>query len=179
VNFRILFCQFIVILLLHYCVAYADERATEYKIKTAYLYNFAKFVKWPENRFISPNSDINICILENNPFKPFIHILNRKKAQGRRFNVITRPDTTQLKQCHMVFIPRSFTGDYKTVLKQTQALPILTIGEDTAFIHNGGIIAFIVQRDTVGFILNLDNAATANLTVSAKLAEVAKQVITK
>ena len=41
-----------------------DPKKLEYKVKAAYLYNFTKFVKWPDEAFDpSPDSPLNICIL--------------------------------------------------------------------------------------------------------------------
>jgi len=40
------------------------ERAlSEYEVKAAYVYNFAKFVEWPENAFRLNNSPLTIGII--------------------------------------------------------------------------------------------------------------------
>lgn len=166
-------------LLLTISAVQAVDRAAEYKIKTAYLYNFAKFVKWPEDRFDSSDSKINICIINDNPFGNIINVLHRKTAQGRQFNLKINPTEYELNTCHMMFFPRSFTEEHKMILNKIKTLPVVTVGEGSEFAEHGGIIAFVVQSNTVTFELNLDSATTANISVSSKLAEVASRVITK
>jgi len=45
-----------------------DLVAKEYQIKAAYLYNFAKFVEWPENSFTNGQAPLVIGVLGENPF---------------------------------------------------------------------------------------------------------------
>ena len=41
---------------------------SEYQVKAAFLFNFAKFVDWPSAAFSSVQSPINLCILGDDPF---------------------------------------------------------------------------------------------------------------
>src|SRR5579862_4491440 len=40
----------------------------EYRLKFAFLYNFARFVDWPADAFSSPQAPLNICIIGRDPF---------------------------------------------------------------------------------------------------------------
>jgi hypothetical protein len=40
----------------------------EYQVKAAFLYNFAKFVEWPQGTFATPHDPIGICIVGQSPF---------------------------------------------------------------------------------------------------------------
>ena len=40
----------------------------EYELKAAFLYNFTKFVEWPEQSFKTADDPIAICILGENSF---------------------------------------------------------------------------------------------------------------
>jgi len=44
------------------------QAADEYRIKAAFLYNFAKFVEWPAQAFKSPSDPIVIGVLGTDPF---------------------------------------------------------------------------------------------------------------
>src|SRR5688572_24355544 len=46
----------------------AQTPNVEYRIKAAYLFNFAKFVSWPAENFTSPDAPIIIGILGKDPF---------------------------------------------------------------------------------------------------------------
>ncbi len=39
-----------------------------YKVKTAFLFNFAKFIEWPASSFATPQSPFAICVLGQDPF---------------------------------------------------------------------------------------------------------------
>jgi len=45
-----------------------DDMAGEYLVKAAFLYNFAKFVEWPEEAFYDDRSPLTLCILGEDPF---------------------------------------------------------------------------------------------------------------
>src|SRR5215813_3938676 len=48
--------------------AQEDSQPTEYQIKAAFIFNFAKFVEWPSETFPKPSSPIVVGVLGENPF---------------------------------------------------------------------------------------------------------------
>jgi hypothetical protein len=57
----------------------------EYKVKAAFLYNFTKFVEWPQQAFRSPGDPLTICILGENPFgSALTEMANASTLNGRR-----------------------------------------------------------------------------------------------
>ena len=59
----------------------AQEAALpEYKIKSIFLYNFAKFIKWPSGRFETPAAPLVIGIYGKNPFHNFVKDLEEKSV---------------------------------------------------------------------------------------------------
>jgi hypothetical protein len=47
---------------------HAQDSASEYQVKAAYLFNFLKFVEWPEEAFTDPLAPIVIGIAGDDPF---------------------------------------------------------------------------------------------------------------
>ncbi len=47
-------------MLLHTATA---QSATEYQVKAAFLFNFAKFVEWPADAFPTADTPLQICVL--------------------------------------------------------------------------------------------------------------------
>ncbi len=70
-------------LLFSSCLA-ADDGNLEYKVKAGYLYNFTKFVTWPESK--SPT--FNLCLLGSDPFGDAIDPIEEKSAFARPIKVI-------------------------------------------------------------------------------------------
>ena len=52
----------------------ADDANLEYKIKAGYLYNFTKFITWPEVN----GATFNLCILGADPFGALIDPIQKK-----------------------------------------------------------------------------------------------------
>ena len=61
-----------------------DSTAIEYRVKAVCLYNFAKYVKWPDAAFAKADTPINLCILGTNPFGELFNDVQGKTAQNRR-----------------------------------------------------------------------------------------------
>ena len=65
---------------------FADEAssALEYKVKAVVLFNFAKYVKWPEKTFSNATDPIQVCILGKSPFGDIFQSPEApKEAQNR------------------------------------------------------------------------------------------------
>src|SRR5260370_33307144 len=65
-----------------------SSNSSEYLIKAGFIFNFAKFVEWPQTTFAQPDSPIVIGILGTDPFGAIIdQIVQDKKIGGRGFVV--------------------------------------------------------------------------------------------
>ena len=60
-----------------------DYTTREYKIKAAFLYNFAKFVEWPEDSFSGDRSHLSVCIVGKDPFGEEIEFIKGKTVRNR------------------------------------------------------------------------------------------------
>src|SRR5689334_1690426 len=62
---------------------------SEYEVKAAFLFNFTKFVEWPESVFSDPQAPIVIGIIGDDPFGDSLRrIVAGQKAQGRAILII-------------------------------------------------------------------------------------------
>jgi hypothetical protein len=77
---------------------------SEYQVKAAFLYNFLKFVEWPEGNSTVPNAPIKLCILGNDPFGNIMNGFKDKQAAGKKVVVMQLRSTTGISGCQAVFI---------------------------------------------------------------------------
>jgi bifunctional DNA-binding transcriptional regulator/antitoxin component of YhaV-PrlF toxin-antitoxin module len=66
--------------------AYPESKSAqynEYAVKAAYMYNFLKFVDWPEEKMASNGNQIIIGIIGEDPFGADADILKDKKVEER------------------------------------------------------------------------------------------------
>ena len=153
----------------------AAEEAPEYHVKAAFLLNFTKFVDWPAGAFAGADSPIDICILGDDPFgKVLDQMVADEVVGGRRLTAHRIKQLPPPKLCQVVFGGKSG----KELVKILPALGpgVLTVGEGEGFIHEGGMIAFVIENRRVRFEINQRAAANAGIRLSSRLLSVAKSV---
>ncbi len=148
---------------------------TEYEVKSAFIYNFAKFLEWPANAFASADSPIIIGIIGDDPFGGLLQQTVRgKTAAGRRIEVKHFDKVRDCQLCHILFVSASERGRLSKILDRLKGSSVLTVGETAGFVRQGGIIGFVMDDNKVGFEVNVGAAKQAGLKISSKLLKLAK-----
>lgn len=148
------------------------QTAEEYEVKAAFLYNFTKFVEWPQ---AADSPSFWICILGDDPFESAIDKLTAgKTASGRPIQVRRLKDAIEGKQCRIVFVGASERGKASRLVDATRGTAVLTVGESNEFLRAGGMIFLSMERDRVSVVINPVATQAAGLKVSAKLMTLAK-----
>jgi len=153
----------------------AEPPAEEYRVKGAFLLNFARFVEWPTQAFKGPGDAIEICILGSNPFNPALdQAAKAVMAENRGVAVRQIADPQQARQCHVVFVSASERKRTRAVLEAVQGQGVLTVGESEGFIAGGGMIEFRVDENKVRMEISDPAAKRAGLHISARLLSLAQ-----
>ena len=153
------------------------ERELEYKVKAAFLYNFAKFVDWPPGAFPDAKSPLTLCILGEDPFGPFLdQTVAGESIGGRPIAVQRGARLADLKGCHLLFIGRAERGRLREVIAALHDGPVLTVGEEGSFLDDGGMIDLVLEGNRVRFEANLAAVDRSPLKISSKLLRLARQV---
>ena len=79
-------------------VSFADN-VSEYTIKAAFIYNFARFTQWPDD-----TDKLNICIYGKDPFGSEIDTLSGKKINNRTIKIVRTRLIEEVRTCHIVFL---------------------------------------------------------------------------
>src|ERR1700730_13415957 len=149
----------------------------EYRVKAAFVYNFAKFVEWPNNTFQTPQEPIVICILGQNPFGGVLEEVVSGKIVGSRTFVVHRiTDLGPGCNCQILFIAASERKRFRSMLGKFQPLGVLTVGEGPGFAGEGGVINFKLEGGKVRFEINPDAAEQGQIHISSKLLSLAQIV---
>ena len=61
--------------------AYSDNLPDINQIRTAYLFNVAKFISWPENSFVSDSAPLVIGIVEQPELAASLSVLKDKQIR--------------------------------------------------------------------------------------------------
>ncbi|MBI1905992.1 MAG: YfiR family protein [Rhodocyclales bacterium] len=149
---------------------------SEAELRAALLYNFAKFVDWPDKVFEAPDAPVNLCVYgaETSAFATALRPLEGKLARGRAVVVRTGVGREGLRDCQVLFVPGRRERWLPEILGAAHALHILTVGETEGFADSGGIIGFVAVGDHQGFEINVAAARSANLKISSQLLKLAR-----
>jgi hypothetical protein len=177
---RVLLLTPVVYLLAAVSAAAAEESPTEYEVKAAYLYNFAKFVEWPKAVLPNASKEIVIGILGEDPFGKDIETVIGDKTVGDNKIVIKRSkEVDELKSSHILFISKSEKGRIVEILDSLKENPTLTVGDTEGFAETGGMVGFYFADKKIRFEVNNDVVKKAKLEISSKLLNLARIVKTK
>jgi YfiR/HmsC-like len=167
------------VLLFSSCLS-ADDGNLEFKVKAGYLYNFTKFVTWPEIK--SPT--FNLCLLGRDPFGDVIGPIEEKSAFARPIKLIRLGEmeiisnSSPLAECHIVYA--SNAGNLKTVFANMKPslniTGILVVGSGEDFTAVGGMIGFVNRDGRIKLQINMHAIKQTGLKLSAKLLEIAELV---
>ena len=153
------------------------QTVDEYRVKAAFLYNFAKFVEWPPETFQSSTDPIAICTLGYSPYRRGLEEAVRGKTIGSRALVVRQvSDVEQASACQILFVSASERKRAAAILPELKATGVLTVGETEGFAAEGGVVNFRVEDGQVRFEVNVAAAERANLRISSKLLSLAQIV---
>jgi hypothetical protein len=154
-----------------------SKTAGEYEVKAAFLYNFAKFVEWPDRSFAGAQSAFTICVLGTDPFGQALDdALDGKMIGSRRVKLERVKDATRARECQVVFVAPSESQRLPEIIDQLRGASVLVVGETDGFAQAGGTVQFTLEQDRVRFTINPDAAERAGLRLSSKLLALAKIV---
>jgi hypothetical protein len=154
-----------------------SREASEYQIKAAYLYNFAKFVEWPPEASPGANDPLAICIFGEDPFGDILTELAKGKSiNGHKLVIRQLKPPQDLRGCQVAFISSSERNRLHSVLESLKGASVLTVGDTEGFAALGGVISFTMEDNKVHFDINVDAAERAKLRISSKLLSLARIV---
>lgn len=149
----------------------------EYQVKAIFLLNFCKFVTYPEEAFSNTGSEMNLCVLGDDPFQGSLDTLVKgEKVQGRPVTVNYIRDIEKTSECHTLFVSQSEEKKMASIIAYLRNKPILTVSDITNFVTHGGMIQFYILDSKVRFFIDPVTAREANIRVSSRLLQVASIV---
>ena len=157
------------VLLILTCLSCALAQTREYQIKTAFIYNFLKFVEWP-----ATDGPLKIGVLGTDPFDGGLKQLESRDVGGRSLVVGTVKSPEDAKNFQVVFV--ADPAQSRALIKATSGLPVLTISDAPGFSQAGGGITFVSSKNRIRFQLNATALQSAKLKPSSKLLSLASDL---
>ena len=159
------------------CLRSQQSKPSEYQVKATYLYNFGRFVKWPDTIPAGKGDSFLVCVLGQDPFGAILdstlagEALDGKPVVLRR---ISKP--REAGECRILFISSAEEKHLKEILTALDEAGVLTVSDMPGFTRRGGMIQFVMEGDRIRFEINLATAESARLVLSSELLKVAAAV---
>ena len=155
----------------------ADQSPTEYQVKAAYLFNFLKFVEWPDDPGADPHGKWVIGFVGESPIADELsRLADGKNVLGRDLLVKKFQDADNPRGCNVLFIGESEKKRLPSILTALQGSSVLTVADMDNFIGAGGMIQFVVEDARVRVAIDVGATSHAHLKVSSKLLSLARVV---
>ena len=150
---------------------------TEYQLKAAFVFNFAKFVEWPASAFRTAQTPITICIFGEDRFGGDLDELVKGQSIGGRSLAVRRiAQAPRGDACQVLVVSSKEPSQAQELLHAVANLPILTVSEDDEASRRGYIIQLLLEDNKIRFAINLESAERAGIKISSKLLKLAKRI---
>ena len=150
-------------------------RSGEYNIKAAFIYNFTRFIEWPDSAFATPQSPFIVGVIGPDPFGPRLEaVMNGETVKGRPIRIKRFTSISQADECHIVFVSGKARTDVKKLSEVLRGKPILTVSDKPDFDQEGGMISLSMAENKIKLIINSTAAKASTLSISSKLLRLAE-----
>ena len=154
-----------------------EERAPEFKLKAAFLFQFIRYTSWPDSAFENERQPIELVIVGKDPFGKLLEATFGKKRLHGRAVIITRlakvPATVR---GHMLIASGLSPADEDQLVRICKGKPVLLFGDKDGYAERGGCGNFFLDRNKVRFAINTASVKAAGLSMSSELLKLARIV---
>jgi hypothetical protein len=141
--------------------------ADEYSLKAAFLYNLAKFLDWPPEKFKRDDSPLIIGVDGDGAFERFSAVVRDKIIAKHRVEVRRIKNDSDIQDCHILFFTRSPSEPIEVRLNLANKSAVLTVGETDKFLESGGMIRFYLEGDNLRLEIDRVSVRQAALGINA------------
>jgi hypothetical protein len=138
------------------------------ELQVAYIFNFAKYVKWPKE-----GSAIVIGIYgEVKNIEYWKTLLSEKRVRNKVIQLRQISTLESLNDVNIIYVPESGSEDFKLLTAATAGKSILLVTEED-LIKRGATISFVVEDERLKFKLKQSALADIGLTATEGLLKLA------
>jgi hypothetical protein len=135
---------------------------TEQQVKAVFLFNFSRFVDWPQEAFAAADAPLVIGVLGDDPFGADLDAVVRgESVRGHPLTVRRFASVEQIDHSEQRRLER--------ILDRLAGRSILTVADAEDAARRGVMIHLVTERNRVRLRINLGASEAVGLTLSSKL----------
>ncbi len=149
---------------------FGQERPT-HEIHAAMLYNFIKYVQWPDE---SQAGEFVVGVIgDENVFSTLQKWYDGKPKGVKKYVIKKLGAAEEAATCQVVYVGKSKNREFEAVKTSTTGKSVLTITDGNGLGQKGSCINFKVVDGKLKFELNQSTVTASNLKVSSQLSSMA------
>lgn len=151
-------------------VALGQVEKPIHEIHAAMIYNFLKYIQWPEDN----GGDFIVGVLgEDNVFNTLKNYYDGKPKGTKKYSIRKLADASEAVSCQVVYIGKNKSKEFENVKNAIVGKSILTITDSFNLGKKGSCINFKVIEDKLKFEINQASMTGASLKVAGQLSSMA------
>jgi hypothetical protein len=151
-------------------------RYRETRVEAAFLFNFAKFVTWPETAFDNKRSPLVLALLDPERYLAAKESLAGRQVAGHVLEVRQVAGIDEALDSHLLFIGAAEASRMDEFLVAVADRPILTVSDIDGFAARGGMVELFKKERKIRFGVRLDAVRKAGLEISSEVLNLASFV---
>lgn len=151
---------------------YADASYdTNAKMKALYVYNFTKYIDWPE---AYKQGNFIIGLLGETSIKGELDkVAATRKAVNQTIEIKQYASIADIGECHMLYVSKEKSAQFNAAVQKTKGKSTLVITEEDGFAKQGAGISFVIVNSRQKFELSKNNIQQRDMKVGSNLLSLA------
>lgn len=149
------------------------SHAQKEKYQSLFIYNFTKYIKWPDT-YNSEKFVIGV-IGDSEIIKSLNSMAASKKktGTGTMIEVKKYGSVSEIDDCNILFVSQDAVNELGQIDNQTSSKPVLIVSDTPGMALQGAVINFVEKDGKIKFELNEAKAIGRGLVVSSSLTTLA------
>ncbi len=161
--------MFIILMMAGFAVT-AQDRPT-HEIHAAMLFNFIKYVQWPNE---GDGGEFVVGVIgDDNVFNTLNQWYNGKQKGSKKYVIKKLSSASESSSCQVVYVGKAKSKDFDDIMNNIGGKSILTITDGNGLGQKGSCINFKVIDGKLKFEMNQATLTSSNLKVSSQLSSMA------
>jgi hypothetical protein len=148
----------------------SGNEGNEYQVKAMFVFNFTKYVEWPEEK---SNDAFTIGIIgESEIIEPLERIATQKKVGDRKIVIKTLSAETD-EYCNIIIVSNSRLNKLEQIEKRYTGKGVLIISDES---QRSAAINLVTRDNKIRFEINQSLAKSGGVKISSQLLSLAVEV---
>lgn len=143
-----------------------NEKDTGAVVKASYLYNFAKYIDWPEHE---KEGNFIISVMGgDNVYQELVKNYNSKQIGLQQIEIRKISKTLKISDCHILYVGKESQDILPEIAQKFENTPTLIVADGDQTLNDGSAVAFVWEGNSWLFDLKTTNANSLYIGLTLK-----------